>query len=507
MRRLLLLVCVAATATAGAAWAGPPRFGVAEDLPKYAEDGGASLYPKLTAIGMVQNRFTVRWNPADPTTIQERSFLDRSLPAAARAGIRVILAVYPADPSAFASDVDTQITLFTTYLQTLARTYPEVTDYVVGNEPNEAFFWQPQLGPAGEQLSAPVFERLLAASYDVLKGVNPGIRVIAAGPSGEGNDRTSTSPVRFLRALGDAYRASGRAAPIMDALAFHVYPRTNTDPPSRQYGWPNAGASDLARVKQAVWDAFAGTAQPIFPEGPAAAGNGALALVVDEFGWQAAIDPALAGRYTGAENVPAVSEDDQARFYAELVRLLGCDAAVTDAMVFHLVDEADLARFQSGLLRVDGSERPSYGAMHEAIAAVAQCGAPMLWAHTTGVIGAAAAFGERNHPARRAIFGISATAAEDAQAKVGIFAVAGPKARPNATELARSLASTVGTSSPVKTAEKTIQANYTPRFEFRGRLRPGWYVYGIRLTAAMNPARSETLVSRVFRVDPPKSRK
>ena len=49
--------------------------------------------------------------------------------------------------------------------------------------------------------------------------------MIAAGPSNEGNDKTSTSPVRFLDALGDAYRASGRTAPFMDALGFHVYPR------------------------------------------------------------------------------------------------------------------------------------------------------------------------------------------------------------------------------------------------------------------------------------------
>ena len=114
------------------------------------------------------------------------------------------------------------------YLQTLARRYPQVTEFIVGNEPNEAFFWQPQFGPAGEQVSAAAFEKLMAASYDALKAVNPAIRVIAAGPSNEGNDHTSTSPVRFLRALGDAYRASGRQAPLMDALGFHVYPRSNS---------------------------------------------------------------------------------------------------------------------------------------------------------------------------------------------------------------------------------------------------------------------------------------
>ena len=44
---------------------------------------------------------TVHWNPADPTTIQEQGFLDRALPAAAAAGIRIIFAVYPSDRYAF----------------------------------------------------------------------------------------------------------------------------------------------------------------------------------------------------------------------------------------------------------------------------------------------------------------------------------------------------------------------------------------------------------------------
>ena len=306
--------------------------------------------------------------------------------------------------------------------------------------------------------------------------------------------------MRYLRALGDAYRASGREAPIMDALGFHVYPRRNTDAPSRQYGWPNAGGADLARVKQAVWDAFGGTAQPTFPEGPALAGHGALGLVVDEFGWQVSIEPALAGRYTGAENVPTISEAEQAGNYAELIRMLSCDTAVTDTMVFHLVDESDLNRFQTGLLRADRSERPSYGAVRAAIAGAASCASPATWNHITGVVGAKALFAERNHPRTRTVFGISATAAEDAGAKAGIFRVGGPRAQPQPAEISRSLAGASGPSTPALKAAKLVKAGYTPRFEFRGRLKPGYYVFAIRLSAAMNPARSQTLVSRVFNV-------
>jgi hypothetical protein len=497
-RHIIAAACALALLAAGSA-AASPRFGVAEDMTKYADDGGASLYPRITALGMTENRITVRWNQFAPTSIQERGFLDRSLPVAAHAGVRVVFDVYPTEAWALSVDPETRAALFAAYLQTLARTYPQVTEYIVGNEPNESYFWQPQFGPAGEQVSAAAFGRLLAVSYDALKAVNPTIRVIAAGPSNEGNDKTSTSPVRFLKALGDAYRTSGRGTPIMDALSFHVYPRTNTDPPDKPFGWPNAGGADLARIKQAVWDAFQGTAQPVFAEAPAAPEAG-LRLFVDEFGWQAAIGSGLESRYSGTENVPTVSEDEQAAHYRALLRMLSCDAAVSDAMVFHLVDETDLNRFQSGLLRADLSPRPSYAAMREAIAASGSCATPVVWSHATGIAGAKAIFGERPFPARQAIFGLSAGATEDATGKAAIFRVASAAARPRQGDIDRSLAGAGGPAKPARTTVKEIKANYTPRFEFRGKLKPGHYVFAVRLTAAMNPARAQTFVSKPFRV-------
>jgi hypothetical protein len=472
-----------------------PRFGAADDATKYAEDGGAWLDGRLSSLGMTENRLTIRWNPAQPATIPEKAFLDRSLPVAAARGIRVVFDVYPLGAYALASDTEARIAGFTAYLQLLARTYPQVTDFIVGNEPNEAYFWQPQFSGAGEQLSAAAYERVLAASYDALKAVNRHIAVIAAGPSGSGNDTTSTSPVRFMKALGAAYRASGRTAPLMDKLGFHVYPGTNTDPPSKHYDWPNAGAADLDRIKQAVWDAFNGTAQPMFAEGPA---TGGLTFMIDEFGWQAAIEPSLAASYFGAENVATVSEQDQARNYFRVIGMLACDPTVSDAMVFHVIDEPDLGRFQSGLLRIDGSERPSFDAVGAAIGGAASCAAPHLWTHANGVLGAAATFGVRDASRRQAVFGLSATAAEPATGTAGIFRV-GSAPSMRTSDIERSLAG-VTAPRPLLSATKLVKAGYSPRFEFHGNLEPGTYVYALRLTAEMNPGRAQTLVSAVFRV-------
>jgi hypothetical protein len=484
-----LLAATAAQAT--------PSFGVAEDMTKYADDGGASLYPRIRDLGMTENRITVRWNPFDPTTIPERSFLDRALPAAAKAGIRIVLDVYPLDPTAFTVDPGTRAVLFAAYVQKLAQTYPQVKDFIVGNEPNERYFWQPQFSRTGEQLSAAAYLRVMSAAYDALKAVDPDIRVIAGGPSNEANDRTSTSPVRFIAALGAAYRRSGRAEPFMDALGFHMYPQKNTDPATRRYAWPNIGGFDRARLKQAVWDAFAGTTQPIFPEGPAPENTG-LGLVVDEYGWQAEIPRGLAKQYTGRENVPTVTEAQQARNYAQLTGALACDAAVTDAFVFHLVDEPDLNRFQSGLLRVNLTERRSYGAVKSTIAR--GCTAPTAWWHEDSVVGARAQFGAVDVPVTKTLFGISITAKEDVRAKAGIFRVEGPDALLFPDDLGRSLAGRTAPEAPLLTTSTLVKAGYKPRLEFRGQLSPGYYAYAVRLAATMNPARSRTLVSRVFRV-------
>ena len=499
-KALLVVLCACVGALPAAPAEATPRFGVAEDATKYAEDGGASLYPKLTALGMDTNRMTVHWDPTDPTAIQDQRFLDRALPAAARAGVRVVLDVYPSDRYAFtAGSPGVRATLFGAYLQTLARRYPQVTAFIVGNEPNESYFWRPQFGAGRRQASAAAFLRMMTAAYDALKSVDPELRVIAAGPSNEGNDRTSTSPVRFIAALGDAYRASKRTTPFMDAMGFHIYPRNNTHPPSKHYRWPNIGPSDLSRVKQAVWDAFADTPQPTFAQrlsSPA----GSLGLVVDEFGWQVAVGPRLARRYTKRENIPTITEAEQARHYAEMIRTFACDPAVTDALIFHLVDEANLKRFQSGVLRIDRSKRPSYGAVARAIRTAGDCGRRARWKPARRVLGAKAIFEARDRPAGDRLFGISVTAEEEARARAGIFAVVGPGEKPARDEVARSLSSPTRDGDAVMTATKLVEAGHKPRLEFRGQLRPGYYVYGLRLTSTMNAHRTRTFVSKVFRI-------
>jgi hypothetical protein len=184
--------------------------------------------------------------------------------------------------------------------------------------------------------------------------------VIGLGLSPRGNDNPnatsniSTSPVRFIRYLGAAYRASGRTLPIMDALAFHPYPNPSSadDPLTKGYQWPNAGVPNLDRIEQAVWDAFEGTGQPTFAEGGARrlfeVAAPPLSFVLDETGWQAAIPSTSRAAYTGFENSKTVSETTQARIYGSLIRLVECDPAVSSLNFFHLIDESGSPASRAG---------------------------------------------------------------------------------------------------------------------------------------------------------------
>ena len=155
----------------------------------------------------------------------------------------------------------------------------------------------------------------------------------------------------------------------MDELAFHGYPAHDTQPLGEHYQWPNAGLTDLARIKQAVWDAFHGTAQPTFAETGRSSMLPALKLRVAEVGWQVGVVPAASGAYTGAENVATTDEATQATDYTGAINLLACDPSVKSLFFFLLEDESGLAGWQAGLLRADGSARPSYDAVKSRLAA------------------------------------------------------------------------------------------------------------------------------------------
>lgn len=465
-------------------------FGAADDSAKFAEDGGGLFYSRLAAAGLKKNRITVLWNPDRPTEIVDRPFLERVVPLAPQHGVEIVFVIYPTRARAL-TEAPEALDRFVDYLQIVARTFPQVRQIIVGNEFNQPRFFQPQFNPDGSALSGSFFATLMGRAYDALKAVDPAIVVIAGATNARGNDNpvarsnVSTSPVRFIRDMGRAYRASGRARPLMDQLGFHPYPRVNTDSPTAGYQWPNAGIANLDRIKQAVWDAFHGTAQPTFEEG--------LRLKIDEIAWQVPIPPSLLGLYFGTESVPTIDEETQASYYADVVKLASCDPAVAELFFFGFTDERDLDRYQGGAIRADGSLRPSYSSIAAAIAETGgRClGNPVVWRHATTVIGGSADFGSlAPRPRKGRYWALLAKAGEEYSYRAGIYRV---PAKGRLSQALRAPAVLEQAGSGAANRGRLV------RFE-RKRLRPGSYVYTIRMTAAMNPERSSSFVSRPFRV-------
>jgi hypothetical protein len=366
--RALLGVCFAAFALAAGsaasaghvAFGNPPlvppiNWGVADDGAKYADDGGAWFDGMLEGANLTEDRWTLAWDPANPTDIDELPFLERAAPIAEAAGIHVVLSLY----SKVASQHDP--TAFCAWAATVAETVQQwgIHDYIVWNEPNTRLYWVPQQNAAGADVAAPAYEHLLATCYDTIHAADPFARVIGMGLSPRASTTASTEPLVFLRDVGAAYRASGRKRPIMDQLSIHPYPNPSepTDGPGVGYkDVDRFGIPNLARVKQAVWDAFNGTAQPTTLTG--------LTFRIDEVGWQT--DTTALPQYTNTENVAVVSEQTQADDIGLLAtKYFGCDPTVTDVELFLLVDETSrngkdatgksvTGGWQSGLLTAGG---------------------------------------------------------------------------------------------------------------------------------------------------------
>ena len=465
------------------------RFGVADDTGKYAPDGGAGFFAQLASLGLRDDRMTVTWDAAHPAQVVDRSFLDRSIAIATAEGVQVRLAIRPATASGVGQS-PTRAQAFARWAAALATRYRQVHTFVVGNEPNQPRFWQPQF-VHGKAVAAAGYERMLADTYDALKAVDPTLTIVGGVISSRGNDtpgassNASRSPVRFLADLGAAYRSSGRTKPLMDEFGYHAYPRSNRDSLARGLDWPDAGFANLARIKQALWDAFGGTGQPTVESG--------LKISIDEIGWQTAVPASSQSAYTGIENVPVTSDAAQATVYGQIIARAACDSSIASVLFAPFIDETQLGGFQSGLERADGTKRPSYDTVKTALAAGPRCaGGTVAWKHTRTVVGARALFGSstKTHWWKQRVWSFGVRVGEDATYRASIVPAAGR----GVLSVRQALKV-----KPVLTTRGLAKAAWSPlvRFPLK-RLAPGRYAYMIVLRASVAPARQRVLISRTF---------
>jgi hypothetical protein len=367
--RVVLLV-LAFLALAPAARAGGPAMlvGTADDTvrqPTLVE--AKAKMGQLRLAGLNAVRVTETWTPgATAPSAGDVSTLANVVGAAKIYGVEVFVAVYNAGSRTTPLSAQDQSD-FATFAAAVVRSVPGIADVIVGNEPNTNRFWLPQFNPDGSDAAAPAYGSLLAQTYDAIKAVSPNVNVIGGAVSPRGGDKpppadNKHSPTTFIADLGQAYRASGRARPIMDEFAIHPYEDSSSTPPTFTHPTTSTIAiADYDKLVGLLGKAFDGTAQP----------GSTLPLVYGEFGVESQIPAAKASLYTGSEgpNTKPVDEKTQGEYYRQAIGLAFCQANVRAILILHAFDESTLGPsggWQSGVFYADGTPKSSLETVQQA---------------------------------------------------------------------------------------------------------------------------------------------
>jgi len=355
------LTATALVAIASASTAPADRrlvVGVDDDTAKWmARPNG--LLATYRDLGLGAVRVTIPWRRgiSRPTRI-EGLYLHR-VAGLVVGGQRVVLGVYgrPVQAPRTRRERDD----YCGFLAHVLERIP-IDDVVIWNEANSPTFWPAAAG-------AEAYEKLLATCWDRLHGLRPDVNVISSTSAHH-------DPSGFMRAVGDAYRTSGRTRPVVETFGHNPYPDYAAEPPWIQHDDPaTVGEGDLTRLLAAIGDGFSGTEQPL-------PGAGRTTVWYLEDGFQTAVPRSKRRFYSGVENDPSVLSgptqaggtarlSDQAAQLREAVLLASCQPAIGAFFNFELIDETRLTGWQSGLLWRDGTHKPAYEAFKDTVAQIA----------------------------------------------------------------------------------------------------------------------------------------
>lgn len=343
--RATILLALLALAAAPTAFAGGPAMlvGATDDAPRSASLAVAKAQMNLlVAAGFDSVRITQEWQPGESAlSVGDRTVLENVATAAQLDNVTVITVVMNRGSATTPLSAGAQAD-FAAYAASIAKAIPSFRIFVVGNEPNLNRYWLPQFNPDGSDAAAPAYTSLLMKTYDALQAVR---RVVVLGgalaPRGADNPagiRPTHSPTVFIHDMGVAWRASGRTALPFDGFDLHPYednssiaPVDGTHPSST-----TIALADYDKLVASLGEAFGRYDIPIW---------------YDEFGVETQIPAQWQQAYTGTEpaTVKPVDEKTQAAYYRQAVQLAFCQPNVRALMLFHAVDEKELAAWQSGL--------------------------------------------------------------------------------------------------------------------------------------------------------------
>ena len=317
-----------------------------------------SLLATYRHLGVGAVRLTIPWQKGqNRPTMEAGIYLHRAAQMVAR-GQRVVLAVYGQPHQAPLDDV--QRGHYCAFLKHALKRIPKIRDVVVWNEVNSPDFW-----PQGDGGGAAAYEALLAECWDRLRKLRPSANLISSTAA-------RYDPAGFMRAVGVAYRESGRRRPIVSTFGHNPYPINASEPPWVRHDDPaSVSQADLPRYLEALHKAFYGTGQPL----PSADRPSVWYM---ENGFQTRVPPSKREHYHGEETdhwaVPALAPEgvepwfrDQASQLRDALLLAHCQPTVGAFFNFELIDEDRLAGWQSGVMWRDGTRKPSYQEFREAV--------------------------------------------------------------------------------------------------------------------------------------------
>jgi hypothetical protein len=342
-------------------------MGAAEDEGRNSDPAVAMAKMDLAkAAGFDTIRITAVWAPGQSTVPRDQLAALTAIAAAGDfLGIRIAATVmnFGSRTTPLTATARTQFARFTA---DLVRHVPSIREYIIGNEPNLNRYWLPQFGPNGEDVAAPAYVQLLARTYDAIKAADSGVFVIGGSVSPRGIDRPGTgrdthSPTAFINDMGIAYRAMKRNRPIMDGFAFHPYGENSSTPPTVTHPRSTSiGLADYPKLVGLLATAFDGTAQL----------GSKLPIVYDEYGVDSQIPASKRHFYAGQELSKPVPEAIQASYYRQALEMAACQPTVRGFLIFHVTDETDYGRWQSGVYFPDGSAKSSRALVKQSMSVI-----------------------------------------------------------------------------------------------------------------------------------------
>jgi len=377
-----LVVVVALAALVGAAACGGddgtattgPAVAVQDDrIPVARSDELAPRIEMLAETGAKVARLDLFWSsiaptePADPTDPADPAYdfsqADFVLSGYAERGIDTIVSVYNTPAWAARNGqgppAGTPINnnfpkadAFGEFMGAVAARYsgtfqpdgadqplPATSHFEIWNEPNFRSFLGPQV-EEGRLVAADAYAEMAEAAYPAIKTANPEAIVIVGvgGPRGaSGEGATGARP--WLQALRE------RDIPL-DAYSQHIYP---------------AAAPDVETIAFPSWSSIDGFLAELDEWKPG------LDLYITEAGYTTASTPFRKSH---------VTEEEQAQYLTEIFALPQVDQERVAAIVWFNLQDNEF--WPAGLIRADGTRKPSYDAFTEVVAQRGELTLPTL---------------------------------------------------------------------------------------------------------------------------------